>query len=171
MLVLLITGDNKNNNAKGQNSLEEGCKWTENRFWCRVEKHQDNKEEKDKEEFFLLCRKGIEGRTFWGKIKQKEPGQWFQSLKLQIQVGEGIFAQSPKSGICWEKKRIFSVFYSTGIWTLLVRSEPKYSLFSLLTLRAWSAAVSPPSEQNLECTNTSSPFKWCSCGFTLLRAN
>lgn len=63
----------KNNNAKGQDSLEKDCKWTESCFWCRVENIRIIRKQRTKRSS-LLGRKGMKERTF-GKIKQKEPGQ------------------------------------------------------------------------------------------------
>lgn len=120
-------------------------------------KHQDNKEAKDKEELFA-GQKGNERQNFW-ENKAKRTGTVTSVRSSDVPVlkavnpsGRGNFARSQSLELR-ERKCPFGVFSSKGIWTLLLRSEPKYSLFSLLILslwaRGWSVAAAPPSRQSL----------------------
>lgn len=150
---LCWTHCSKNNNAKGQNSLEKGCKWAESCFWCRVGNIRIKRKQRTKRSS-LLYRKGTKGRTF-GENKAKRTRTVTSNvpvLKAANPSGRGNFSWSQSLEFA-ERKCLFCIFSSKGFWTLLLRSEPKYSLFSLLTLslwgKGWSAAASPPSQQSL----------------------
>lgn len=95
---LCWTRCSKNNNAKGQNSLEEDCKWAESCFWCwaeniRIIRNNNNKRTKRSS---LLYGKGMKGRTFGGN-KAKRTRRVISNvpiLKAANPSGRGNFAQS-----------------------------------------------------------------------------